>query len=351
MGRGIEFGQEAVARYTTLLAKTQDNTVIEFIKHRSAALEAHNYLNPAEFNMSQQKFDEAKEILPEFINLCCLDGEVPTRPKFEEEITKTVYQTAGLSIFAGPLALIIIPAALLSIPFVKIVDRVNYANDQAKSEGYYAILDEAHAWIAAHIKTEAEELCPNHQAIREELSEFAKKYTSQYKSIPENNPSYKLKNIADRILFKKSILGDATVTSLNNRLKSINQDVKHLESLATQLNKAAKIASQLAEYMHDYNKQLASRGQCYYPGEYDGKEFNSHSLEGLPLMQLPKLLKSCESELAAITTEACTLSRDITVRLNAVQTEIDEAINTKRNLAQNTKDSVDQLEARFKGMY
>lgn len=342
LGRGLEINQSAIDSYTKLLSRTTDAAARQLIEVRIKALTEHAYLNPKDFGMDREEFDamrKDRDKLQRFVNRCCLDGVVPTRPEFEEKIKKCVHYMAGLTIFAPPVALFAIPAALIATPGLKIADRVIYHKDQKENRVYYAILDEAHEWVKNNIKTQAEKLCPDFQRIKEQVKRLDDKIEEKSRPLADIYFSQKLKEVRNNLLFKQRMLGDAKYSSLKLILDEVEAQVNQFKSYVNNITDVASLAGRFAAYLNKYDRQLSTSDGRYHAENYESKEY-----DGILLKDLPAVLHGLEANFDRDCDKAYTLMIDIHSRLNGVEADIKDTVASIRNNERNQKETAEQYD-------
>lgn len=352
LGRGLELNEEAVAAYKKLLSKITDSNLVKPIEDRIKALNENSYLDPNDFNMSREEFEilgHYKAEFQDFIDECCLKGAVPKRPEFDEKMTKTAYELAGISVYAGPLALIAIPSVLIATPVLKVIDRINYQKDQQENEIFYATLDDAHEWIKANIKKQAEKCCPNFHSIFAEVETLERKFSAPDLFMKDNNFDQKLKAIKSSIMFDKYYLGEEKIYCMNKILNDVEKDIKQLDLYQQKISAAGWLASIFLGYLKNTNKQLQYHDGKYHPDAYECYE--SRKYDGISLSEMPTILHSFENEFELNCEQTSTLARDITSRLKNVQTEIKETVDKKRENARNQNEKAAQLENNIRKSY
>lgn len=342
LGRDLEINQEAIFAYDKLLSKTSDSALTQLIRQRINALEEHSYLEASDLYMSKDVFDDMfknKDKLQKFINACCLEGIVPSRPQYEEKIKKSAYELAGLSVFAGPLALVVIPSVLLGTPIFKLIDAVNFRKDQQENEVFYALLDDAHEWIKANIRNQAEQLCPDYPIVVNEIEQLQQKFQQQKLSITDRNLNQKLKDLNDSLLFNKYHLDDDKVATLTNILEEIKGDIEQLDAYENKIRDVTQLAESFSTYLKDTDSQLE-----FKDGRYHSNLYRNSRYDNVLLKDMPSILHSFEKEFEQNCVQASILANDISARLKNVKIDIKETVSKKKETEHNQKEQADKFE-------
>lgn len=319
LGSGLEISDKAINQYTSLLA--QNPKLKDVINERITALTTCTYLDPAEFGLDKNEFNALRvdrQKLDDFVNKCCVEGLVPTRPEFEAKYTKDMHFMAGLSVFAGPLALIVIPVALGVTPVFRLADRIIYAKDQKENANYYAILDEATVWIAEHIQEQAKNKAD--QTLLEDLLKLQTEFKQLALSCSDRNLEAKAKDVARYLDNNSSLLGEKW-QSLSNIVKSTEHDFNQFSEDASLISRYLDVISSCIDYVKDNKLQLKHNDGKYHPKQYGPQEF-----AGTELKHLPASFRQLQNEFRHLCDRASSLANDVTSRLNGVRSEIDKSI-------------------------
>lgn len=350
LGYGQEINDAAITAYQKLLTQTQDVGLVEAIKERIAGLSNYDYLNAADLNLSQEEFTELTcnpEKVQTIINQYCLESHVQERPKYDEKITKAVFDMAWPTVFIPPVAIFVIPLAYLSTPLFKLADWINYNKDQSANDSYYKVLDAAHVWVENNIKKEALKLAPHTPTVLAELINLEARYKLMYQPLEKRDLDEKLRTINNLLIFRKNAFDDNKYSHLKNILQMVEANLETFKACKRNAEEILYVATHFINYLQDARKQLQVS---------DGK---FHSLpwlmasrhESASLKDLATILASYEKEYELNCNRGATLANDCGARLNNVKAEIDAYMADKRAVAQNSLKEVDGLKSTVRKSY